>query len=322
MSRISLDTFINKSVGKALDVPWGYGGECVSMVQRYINECHGAPLKRRGNAVTYGNSLVKEGLAKVVTKPQYGDIIVWGKPLGYIKGKYYGHVAIYIDNKVIFDQNNSTVRPTRSSQVRPAIKARPIQYIRMNTALVEDKPKYQEEVYAFTSTVDLINIRADYSTKAKITGTLKKGETFNYIGKIEANGHVWVTDGAEWVAVRTIKNGIRGTLWGTLHPQKQAITPKPQPKPPFKPKEKWLRIPTTIKTYSFYKPTQANKTVANRWGELKPYNFRHQAKYLEYKVIKESGNFKTLQLNGHKRNPLIDIYTGKGTEHAWEIFYK
>lgn len=308
-------------------VPWGYAGECVSLVQRYINECHNQPLKRRGDAIVYGDRLIRDGVAKVVTTPKKGDIIVWGEPFGrYVdknkKVRYYGHVAIYMSSGAIFDQNNYSVKPTRTAQVRPMIKARPIQYIRMNTALVEDKPKYQEEVYAFTSTVDLINIRADYSTKAKITGVLKKGETFNYIGKIEANGHVWVTDGAEWVAVRTVKNGIRGTLWGTLHPQKQAITPKPQPKSPVKPKEKWLKIPTTIKTYSFYKPTQANKTVANRWGELKPYNFRHQAKYLEYKVINESGNFKTLQLNGHKRNPLIDIYTGKGTEHAWEIFYK
>ena len=87
-------------------------------------------------------------------------------------------------------------------------------------------------------------------------------------------------------------------------------------------KEKWLRIPTTISTYRYYDPKQANKTKAYAKGILRPINYKHQAKFIEYKVIAEKGDFKTIQLNGDKANPLIDIFTGKGTEHAWETFYK
>lgn len=96
--------------------------------------------------------------------------------------------------------------------------------------------------------------------------------------------------------------------------------PTPAPKPTPK-KEKWLRIPTTVTSYSYYKPNQRNKVVSNRWGVLRPHHYASH-RYLEYKVIEEKGNFKTIQLNGNKKNPLIDIFTGKGTEHAWEIFYK
>lgn len=137
---ISLDKFINKYVGKSVGVPWNKAldGECVSMVQRYINECHNQPLKVRGHAVAFGDTLVRDRVAKVVTKPQYGDIIVWGKNMG----GGYGHVAVYLNEKSLFDQNNSSVKPTRTSQVRPMIKIKPIQYIRMNNKLVVDpKPK-------------------------------------------------------------------------------------------------------------------------------------------------------------------------------------
>lgn len=136
---ISLDKFINKYVGKSVGVPWNKAldGECVSMVQRYINECHNQPLKVRGHAIAFGDTLVRDRVAKVVAKPQYGDIIVWGKNMG----GGYGHVAIYLNEKSLFDQNNSSVKPTRTSQVRPMIKTKPIQYIRMNNKLVVDSKK-------------------------------------------------------------------------------------------------------------------------------------------------------------------------------------
>lgn len=138
MGRISLDKFMNKYVGKEVDVPWGYKGECVSLVQRYLNECFGEPLRARGNGKDIGNTLIRDGVGKAVTKPRYGDIIVYGANMG----GGYGHVAIYLNQNAIFDQNNSSVKPTRTSQVRPMIKTKPIQYIRMNNKLVVDpKPK-------------------------------------------------------------------------------------------------------------------------------------------------------------------------------------
>ena len=301
MNRISLDKFIDKYVGKNVGVPWGYAGECVSLVQRYINECHNQPLKRRGDAIVYGDRLIRDGVGKVVTTPKKGDIIVWGKPLGLINGKYYGHVAIYMNSGAIFDQNNYSVKPTRTAQVRPMIKTAPIQYIRMNTALVEDKPKYQEEVYAFTSTVDLINTRADYSTKAKIVGGLKKGETFNYIGKIEANGYVWVTDGAEWLAVREVKNGIRGKLWGTLQPQKD----KPKP---VTPKKEYVQLGKNVRQWGIYK-LGVQPIKKNIFAYLKPANFGG----LEYEILgRPFADTVTINTRDHGK---VNIWIGKGTAH-------
>ena len=299
MARISLDKFINKYVGKEVDVPWGYKGECVSLVQRYLNECFDQPLRARGNGKDIGNTLIRDGVGKAVTKPRYGDIIVYGANMG----GGYGHVAIYLNQNAIFDQNNGSVKPTRTAQVRPMIKTAPIQYIRMNTALVEDKPKYQEEVYAFTATVNLINIRADYSTKAKIVGGLKKGETFNYIGKIEADGYVWVTDGAEWLAVREIKNGIRGKLWGTLQPQKD----KPKPKP-VKPKKEYVQLSKDVTSWRIYK-LGVQPVIANTLAFLRPKMFDG----LEYEILgRPFADTVTINTRDYGK---VNIWIGKGTAH-------
>ena len=309
MARISLDTFINKSVGKQLGVPWNprLDGECVSMVQRYFNECFGEPLKIRGHAVDLGNTLIKDRVGKRVTTPRYGDIIVWGSNMG----GGYGHVAIYLNQNAIFDQNNSSVKPTRTSQVRPMIKIKPIQYIRMNTALVEDKPKYQEEVYAFTANT-VINVRSNYNTNAKIVGTLKKAETFNYIGKIEFDGYVWITDGAEWLAVREVKNGIRGKLWGTLQAQKD--TPKPvQPKPPVKTKE-YLQLDKRV-TWNVYKlgtPLRGHLKIAT----LNPKKFGG----LEYEILdRPFTNAITIQTRDYGK---VNIYIGADVKHLYKIVRK
>ena len=101
---ISLDKFINKYVGKSVGVPWGYDGECVSLVQVYLKECFGEPYIARGNGRDIGNTLVKAGVAKYVKTPQRGDIIVWGEPLGKIGKDYFGHVAIYMDGLSMFDK--------------------------------------------------------------------------------------------------------------------------------------------------------------------------------------------------------------------------
>lgn len=218
--KLSLKEFINKYEGKSVNVPWGYRGECVSLVQRYLNECHGLKLERRGNAIHYGVNLLKYKKAYEVDQAKYGDIIVWGRPYGYIDGKYYGHVAIYIDENTIFDQNNGSVKPTRTAQFRKMLNAKPRHILRMKTTLKPDKPRYEKEVYAFTSTVkDNINIRENHSTKSNIVGKLKTGETYNYIKKYNDGLHVWVSNGKTWMAVRPVKDGKRLGLWGKLHKQ-------------------------------------------------------------------------------------------------------
>lgn len=84
------------------------------------------------------------------------------------------------------------------------------------------KVNIEKEVYAFTANTN-INIRDGYSTKDKIVGLLKKGETYNYIQKVAINGYVWVGNGKTWLAVREVKDGVRQPLWGTLQPQKAKL---------------------------------------------------------------------------------------------------
>lgn len=102
---ISLEKFVEKYKGQRVDVPWGYKGQCVSLVQRYLNECLGYDLHPRGNAKDWVNTLINEGIAYQVSgTAQRGDIIVYGSNYG----GGYGHIAIALGNGKMFDQNNTS----------------------------------------------------------------------------------------------------------------------------------------------------------------------------------------------------------------------
>lgn len=99
---ISLETFINDTKGKIIALPNGkQKGQCVSLVQQYLLQCYDIPIKTRGNAIDFGDSLVKEGYARKVDKAEYGDLIVF-------ETGEFGHIGIYIDKNKMYDQNNGT----------------------------------------------------------------------------------------------------------------------------------------------------------------------------------------------------------------------
>ena len=103
---MTLSEFITKTKGTKQALPNGNQlGQCVSLVQQYLIQCYNIPFKARGHAKNFGKSIVSEGLAKQVTTPVYGDIIVYA---GSISNMWYGHVAIYIDDNYMYDQNNGT----------------------------------------------------------------------------------------------------------------------------------------------------------------------------------------------------------------------
>lgn len=112
---ISLEKFISKYTGSRVGVPWGYIGQCVSLVQRYLNECLGYDMHPRGNAKEWVSTLKNEGIAQSVSgTPQRGDIIVYGSSYG----GGYGHVGIAVGNGNIFDQNNSSHNNGSAGQMR------------------------------------------------------------------------------------------------------------------------------------------------------------------------------------------------------------
>lgn len=104
MSKISLEEFINKTKGTKVDIPWGEDtslkGQCVSLVQTYIQECLEQPAHPRGNAVDWIQTYVNEGLGYTVSDQKTGDIIVFPN-----EADGYGHIAIWVDGR-LYDQNN------------------------------------------------------------------------------------------------------------------------------------------------------------------------------------------------------------------------
>lgn len=89
-----------KSVGNPT-TEQSYKGECVSLVQQYLNKVHGLEFKARGNAKDWAN-IVIEGFNKYAPDNALlpGDIIV------YDRGKY-GHVAIITADGKCLEQNKN-----------------------------------------------------------------------------------------------------------------------------------------------------------------------------------------------------------------------
>ena len=101
----SLEKFIEETKGTQVDVPWvnepsKLKGQCVSLIQTYIQECLEQPAQARGNAVDWIQSYVNEGLGYTVADQKTGDLIVFPN-----ESNGYGHIAIYVDGK-LYDQNN------------------------------------------------------------------------------------------------------------------------------------------------------------------------------------------------------------------------
>lgn len=82
-----------------------YRGECVSLVQQYLNQVFGIPYAPRGHAAWF----VPPGFKALPgnTKPRPGDIIRYGTNYGW----GYGHIGMIDDEGEYFDQNG--VHPRR-----------------------------------------------------------------------------------------------------------------------------------------------------------------------------------------------------------------
>ena len=107
MSKISLEQFINNTKGTRVDVPFGDThptnliGQCVSLVQTYIQDCLEQPARPRGNAVDWIETYPAEGLGEIVDTPRKGDLLVFPH-----EAEGYGHIAVYVNEEALYDQNN------------------------------------------------------------------------------------------------------------------------------------------------------------------------------------------------------------------------
>lgn len=153
MKRISLEKFIEKTKGTQVDVPWKHKklnlkGNCVSLIQCYINDCLGQVAKARGNAKEWINTYVNENLGKIVDVPKKGDILVFPND-GVVDGIVYGHIAIYVDGK-LYDQNN--LRHDEGFAGFGEIYSNDYVILRPNVDLIEENPN--EKYLNLYSSVD------------------------------------------------------------------------------------------------------------------------------------------------------------------------
>lgn len=97
---ITFKQFREETIGKKVSLSNGkYPGECVSLVRQYVVKCLGVPDKAFGNAKEWDERFVREGYGTITTTPRYGDLIVYNV-------NKYGHIAIYVDEFTMYDQNN------------------------------------------------------------------------------------------------------------------------------------------------------------------------------------------------------------------------
>jgi len=106
---MTLQEFINKYNGKAVDFDKHYGAQCVDLYRQYLKEVLELPqtppvIGAKDIWTNHGKSLTAYPRASGAI-PQAGDIVIWGKELG----NTYGHVGIFVQGDKFgftsFDQN-------------------------------------------------------------------------------------------------------------------------------------------------------------------------------------------------------------------------
>lgn len=144
MAKISLEQFVNETKGTSVDVPWGTNtklkGQCVSLVQSYIERCLEQPAKARGNAKDWINTYVAEGLGTITNELRKGDLLVFPN-----EAEGYGHIAIYVNEEALYDQNNH--RHDNGLAGYGTIFSNDYVALRPNAELIEDKPVVEDRKY-------------------------------------------------------------------------------------------------------------------------------------------------------------------------------
>ena len=78
-----------------------YLGQCISLIQQYINKVYGIPWTPRGDAKDWPTNANVLSYFDKVSSPQAGDIGVMGSDYG----NGFGHIFIYLTPNTILEQN-------------------------------------------------------------------------------------------------------------------------------------------------------------------------------------------------------------------------
>ena len=167
-----------------------YSGQCVSLVQQYLDQVFSVPYTARGNAKDF----VPPTFNRVSGAVQAGDIIRYGANYGY----GYGHIGIIDDNGQFLDQNGVLalhvgIRATPFNGIEGVY--RPTKGFNVKTPAPAPTAGGRIAVPAKTARVTALglNVRRESSTSSPILATYSQGQTFMYDSYIIANGYVWLS---------------------------------------------------------------------------------------------------------------------------------
>ena len=190
-------------------------GQCVSLAKWFISEMAGVPNpgQARGNAKDFGDTLVAQGYATVVTSPARGDLAIWKKD-----GGGYGHVGVVLSNSTIFEENAaiagtaskkvpyynpngtiagySTVYASRTDPMNASWRVGSPTFYRLNGYKeVTPAPSAQLKPAKGTAvvTVDELNVRNAPTTSSSVQALYSRGDKFNYDNWCANDGYIWLS---------------------------------------------------------------------------------------------------------------------------------
>jgi CHAP domain. len=200
---ISLNTFIENSIGKKLSNPNGsYPGQCVSLVQQYLYQCLDIPFQARGNAKDWVN-LPSDIAVSATGTPKAGDIVVF-PTRGVVDGVTYGHIGVAVSSTEIFEQN---VHPNYVAEKRlfsnisgDRVLMRPVK------ALVGDTPPTPG--WNNPAPIYLNATKQQFRVRASVVSGAQKA-IVPVGGRAEITGFLGIqSDNYQWVSVDY--NGVTG----------------------------------------------------------------------------------------------------------------
>lgn len=183
---ISIDQFVKKYDGKAVDFDKAYGAQCVDLFNFYNSEVVGAPWI--GTPITGGARDLWEN-AKGAPSKHYrrlavgaqilrGDVLVYGEPLGraVVKGRtiFFGHVRIALGGGRTIEQNGrisqrTTIQPLSTSGMIGIL--RPIKFEPKNAPQTTPAPTQNKNKHTIISGDTFWGLEERYGLKH---GTLQK----------------------------------------------------------------------------------------------------------------------------------------------------
>lgn len=180
-------------MGQVANPDGSYPGQCVSLVQQYLDQVFGIPYAPRGNAKDF----VPPTFTQVYDAPRPGDIIRYGANYG----GGYGHIGLIDVNGKWYDQNgvkslavgyqnspfaswDSVWRPTKPFDMGGGSAPAP--------APAPDTSGLVPQNATFVA-YGGNNIRRAPSLSGEIVAQLAAGETVQYDSYIDAEGYRWIS---------------------------------------------------------------------------------------------------------------------------------